>query len=226
MKARWKAASARFSAMNRRERGLVAAAVVVAGVMGGDALWSGPQWMKASLLEKQLAHEGGELSKLGTQLAQLKAEMRDPDAANRAALGELRRQLAGSDAQLREFGNVLVPPEKMPELLRSLLTKHRGLELLSLQTLPPSPLIERPARKPEAGKEAGASPDDDNLYKHGIEIKVAGSYPDLLAYLSELEKSPQRFLWGQMTLSVTKYPRSELTMTVHTLSLEKTWLTV
>lgn len=226
MKTRWNAASAWFSAMNRRERGLMAAAALVAAVMGGDALWAAPQWMRASLLEKQLAQQADELSTLEGQIAGMKAGMRDPDASNRATQDGLNRQLAGSDAQLREFGDVLVPPEKMPELLRSLLARHRGLELLSLQTLPPAPLIERPARKPEAGKESGPPREEDNLYKHGIEIKVAGSYADLLTYLSELEKSPQRFLWGQMTLSVTKHPRSELKMTLHTLSLEKTWLTV
>lgn len=226
MKAAWNAASRWFSALNRRERSLVALATLVSAVVGGDALWATPQWAKASLLEKQLVLQRGELARLDAQIAEIKAGMRDPDAAHRASLGDLKRQLAGSEAELLEFGNVLVPPDKMPELLRSLLMKHRGLELLSFQTLPPAPLIERPARKPDAGKDAGPPPEKSNLYKHGIEIKVAGSYPDLLAYLSELEKSPQRFLWGQMTLSVTKYPRSELTLTVHTLSLEKTWLTV
>jgi MSHA biogenesis protein MshJ len=63
-----------------------------------------------------------------------------------------------------------------------------------------------------------------NIYKHGIELKVAGSYSALLAYLSELEKESGRLLWGRMELSVEAYPRSILTLKVYTLSLTKDWL--
>ena len=64
------------------------------------------------------------------------------------------------------------------------------------------------------------------LYKHGVEITVVGSYADLLAYLVELEKMPQRVLWNSVKLTVEDYPRARLTLTVYTLSLDKAWLSV
>ena len=65
-----------------------------------------------------------------------------------------------------------------------------------------------------------------NIYKHGIEIKVAGNYQDLLAYLTEIERMPQRIIWNRVKLSTELYPRNEMTLTVYTLSLDKQWLVV
>ena len=43
-------------------------------------------------------------------------------------------------------------------------------------------------------------------------------------YLEALENMPQRLLWGGMAFKVTEWPRSELTLTVYTLSRERDWL--
>jgi len=59
-----------------------------------------------------------------------------------------------------------------------------------------------------------------------VEIRLEGSYGQLLAYLTQLEKLPQRLLWGQLSYRVIDYPRSEMTLTVYTLSPDKTWLTL
>jgi MSHA biogenesis protein MshJ len=53
---------------------------------------------------------------------------------------------------------------------------------------------------------------------------MAGSYPDLLAYVAELGQLPQKLLWDSMALTVLSYPKSELTLTVSTLSLNSIWL--
>ncbi|MDO9244269.1 MAG: hypothetical protein Q7U32_10740, partial [Rhodocyclaceae bacterium] len=71
-----------------------------------------------------------------------------------------------------------------------------------------------------------ASMPGGNIYKHGIEIKLAGNYQDLLAYVNELEASPQKLLWGNLRLAVKKHPVSELTLIVYTLSLDSIWLVV
>lgn len=121
-----------------------------------------------------------------------------------------------------------MPPQRIPALLHTLLTRHRGLTLVSMTTLPPRSLIELPP----AGKD-GAKPLEDhaalpggNLYKHGIEIKLAGGYQDLLAYVAELDASPQKLLRGGISLVVRQHPVSELTLTIYTLSLDTTWLVV
>lgn len=231
MKARWQTLSAKFSAQQQREKLLVTAAAVFAVAMGGYTFWVEPALLRAATLQKQIAQQKTELTGLQTQLAGLKTQIKDPDASNKTALAEVRSQLAAAEQALRQYDNTLVPPERMPQLLQSLFARHRGLELVSLQTLPPVPLLASAAKaeaKAVDGKAPVAAPaaQGGNIHKHGIEIRMAGSYLDLLAYVSDLERLPQKLLWGRMALAVTAYPRSELTLTVYTLSLDPTWMVV
>lgn len=227
MKALWQTVAARFAALAAREKYLVAVAVVAVIGFGGYTFGVEPARLRAATLGKQLVQQKADLAAAQAQLAALKAQAKDPDAGTKAALAEIKARLAAAEQERQQYDAALVPPARVPQLLQSLLARHRGLSLVSLNTLPPTPLIP-PREEAKEGKEAkaAASAPGVNLYKHGIEIKVAGSYHDLLAYLAELEQSPQRLLWGQMTLNVTAYPRSELTLTVYTLSLDSTWLVV
>ena len=52
------------------------------------------------------------------------------------------------------------------------------------------------------------------------------SYTDLLQYLRALEKLPTRMFWGMAKMQVAKYPETDLTLTLYTLSLDKKWLQI
>lgn len=228
MNAGWKALAARFAALKQREKLLVAVAIVVAIGFVGFSLWVDPALSQTARLRKQMEQQTGELATLQAQVTTLKSQLRDPDAGNRSALADIQKRLGAVNDQIGRLDGVLVPPDRMSRLLQSLLSRHRGLALVSLQTLPPVALIE-PADPKTEGK-AGAAPPPPagggNIYRHGIEIRVVGSYADLLAYVAELENAPQRLIWERLTLAVTGYPRSELTLTVYTLSLDADWLVV
>lgn len=227
LQARWQEWSKRFGALQPREKYLVIAALAVAILFGGYSLWIEPGMLQAERLKKTLAQQQAEQAQLQEQVAALAARNGDPDAANRDALDRQRAELVATEGEIGTFGAALVPPQRIPALLQTLLARHRGLTLVSLATLPPRPLIEMPPGS-EAGKpkaEQTALP-GGNLYKHGIEVKLAGSYQDLLAYVAELDASPQKLLRGGMRLVVRQHPVSELTLTVYTLSLDSTWLVV
>lgn len=96
-----------------------------------------------------------------------------------------------------------------------------------------------PGQKGEAATaapaKAGVAPEQDGaaqggpaegIYQHGIELRMAGSYNDLLNYLAELERMPQRLMWNSVSLTVEKYPRNIMVLRVYTLSLDRSWLTV
>ncbi|MDD2948389.1 MAG: hypothetical protein PHV80_06085, partial [Rugosibacter sp.] len=72
--------------------------------------------------------------------------------------------------------------------------------------------------------EPASLPATDGIWQHGIELRLAGNYPDLLNYLTGLESMPQRLMWNSINLTVEKYPRNVLTLRVYTLSLDKDWL--
>lgn len=229
---RWQEWSARFAALQQREKFMVIGCVVIAIVFGGFTLWIEPGQLQTNRLKKSLEQQQTEMTQLSTQLLALAAQNTDPNAANRAVLEDLRQQLAGTDRSLKGFDRTLVAPTQAPELLQTLLARHRGLKMLSLTTLAAQPLIEPPAsrEKDEKGRsdkpKLEAPQPGSNIYKHGIEIKVAGGYHDLLAYVADLEASPQKLLWGGMRLAVKEHPVSELTLTVYSLSLEARWLVV
>jgi len=228
LQARWQGWSKRFAALQPREKTLVIAAVAVAVLFGGYSVWIEPGMLQSERLKKALAQQQSEQAQLQEQVAALAVRNSDPDSANRAELQRLNDAVAATEREIGAFGNTLVPPQRIPALLQTLLTRHRGLMLVSMTTLPPRPLIELPA-----SDKAGAKPANEpaplqggNLYKHGIEIKLAGGYQDLLAYVAELDASQQRLLRGGMNLVVKQHPVSELTLTIYTLSLDSTWLVV
>jgi MSHA biogenesis protein MshJ len=221
LKEHWLDWSTRFAALQQREKLMVAGAVLFAILFGGHAFWIEPAQLKKSRLQKTIAQQQDEQAQLATQLAALIRQTGDPDAANRAELERLEKRIAETRRDIQGFDRLLVPPEQAALLLQALLARHRGLNLVSLTTLPPRPLIEKAANAD--GKPVVSA--DDNIYRHGIEIKVAGSYLDLLAYVAELNGNAQKLLWDGMRLS-SKYPVSELTLTVYTLSLESAWLVV
>jgi MSHA biogenesis protein MshJ len=185
-------------------------------------------------MKKTLAQQQTEEEQLRAQVMALAVQSGDPDAGNRVQLEQLRAQLAVTERNLKAFDRTLVAPSQAPALLHTLLARHRGLSLVSLTTLAPLPLIDtavkkpvKDGEKPATAKEEAAPPmPGGNIYKHGIEIKLAGSYHDLLAYVAELEASPQKLLWGGMSLAAKSHPLNELTLTVYTLSLDATWLVV
>jgi MSHA biogenesis protein MshJ len=67
---------------------------------------------------------------------------------------------------------------------------------------------------------------EKQIFKHGVQMTVRGNYADLMQYLTALEKMPTQMFWGMAKLSVIQYPNAELTLTLYTLSLDKTWLQV
>ncbi len=153
----------------------------------------------------------------------LKARESDPDAIDRARLQALNSQYAQLQNSLMDMHKGLVPPQRMPALLEDILKRHGGLRLLALKTLPVVAINDQAGQKPAAV--AGATiPAIAHIYKHGVEVTVQGSYPDMLRYMSELEAMQWQLFWGKTTLDAAEYPQATLTLTLHTLSLDKTWL--
>lgn len=224
---------ARFDGLARRERGMVTLAVLFGGALLGYSLLIDAQVSRSSSMSKRIAQANTAIAGIEAQMAETQAQLKDPDASNRAKLQQAKARMTVIDSKLRGLEGSMVSPEKMQAFLESLLTKNRNLELLALRTLPLAPLLARTEKaddkKPEDKKSAGntaAAAAVPNIYKHGVEIRIAGSYNDLLTYLTELERMPQRIIWNHVELSVEQYPRCVLTLTLYTLSLDKQWLVV
>ncbi len=239
MKKLWKKYADKFDAMSHRERLLIAVAMLVVLLLGGETVFIEPQLVKQKNAERQIQQQTTELRMAQEQLAVLEPRLKNPDAANRAALERAHAEMAAIDTRLKGMEQTLVAPSQMASLLEDMLKHNQGLRLVSLRTLPVALLIEHKDAKAEKPKEATttapvptgaqlATPvvTEAGIFKHGVEISVQGSYAELLSYLAQVEKLPQRMFWNNVRLKVDEYPRATLTLTVYTLSLDKTWLVV
>jgi MSHA biogenesis protein MshJ len=229
LKERWRKLSARFNALAPRERVLVFIAAIAGTVLVFQAIALDPLLARQKRLTQQLATARQDI-KNADNLLTARETLADPDAVKRSYRDALRGQLAEIDRDMQGLQRRLVPPERMPKLLEEMLRKNRGLQLVALRTLPvqrfenpgaaPAPASGDKAAKPEA-KEPERS-----MYQHSVEITLQGSYADLHDYLAQLERSPLQMFWGRLSLDATRYPRLQLMLTVHTLSLSKAWLIV
>jgi MSHA biogenesis protein MshJ len=228
MNERWRAFAARIEALSLRERFMVLAAAVALAGFAVDMAFINPALARRKLLVAAMAQQQTELQAVQTQIQTL--ETNRGGAGRQVRREELEREIATADDALKQMNNGLVPAQNMRALLQEVLARSPRLQLLSMQTLPAAPLIDKHSKPEKAGDaaphEGDASNGEGNIFKHGVQITVQGSYADLHDYLARLEKLPWRMLWSRATLNAGDYPHLTLTVVIYTLSLDKAWLVV
>jgi len=236
MRRYWELARTKIDDMSLRERAMifVAAAFVVISLI--NAMLLDPLLAKQKALSVQVIQQQEKMKELQAALQTLlQAKRDDENSPLRMRAVQLKQQLQELDGYMQNRRSRLVEPDKMADLLKQVLKKNDRLQLVALKTLPVSLLIEKSQAANGAEQSAAAAHANDGkkqpgaqkqIFKHGVQISVRGGYPELLRYVSALEKMPAQMFWGEVSLNVEQYPYSVLTLTLYTLSLDKTWLTV
>lgn len=226
----WEKISLKLDAMSMRERALVFATAVILILSLLNTLILDPLFLRQKKLQGQLALQQQQMSEVQTQIAVLVQENSpNSNSPQQTQLGRLRQEIAEGNAYQKSTREKLVHPEKMAEHLRLLLNRNSRLQLVALQTLAATPLINPSgAQGAEQAKVAPlvSASQEKMVYKHGVQLTLRGNYLDLLQYLSALEKLPQQMYWAKAQLKVVEHPSSELTLILYTLSLDKTWLQI
>ncbi len=225
----------KFDALSLRERMLVAAAAVVVAFFLVDALLLSAWLRQNAGLKAGISEQKAESARVLVQIKEVKAGLSGhPDAQARARIQEIEQKIAAIDSTLQSASKQLVPPERMATLLEDLLKRNRKLQLVKMTTLPVEGLLGRDAaaaavaapagteQAPSAAGQAG----NQNIFKHGVELTLRGSYFDMLEYLALIESLPWQMYWGHLRLDAREFRRPELTLTLYTLSLDKAWLTI
>jgi MSHA biogenesis protein MshJ len=223
----------KMDAASLRERVMVFAASAAVLIALLNTLLVEPQLVKQRRLSGEVAARQGEMRIMQEKLQVVAlARQADPDREIRRQLDALRQKVAETEKKLLEEQRKFAPPEQVGALLGEMLSRNRKLQLVDLRTLPvasfagnAAELDKAPAQKPAAAKPA-APVGGGQIYRHGVEIAVSGSYLDLLAYLKDLEKLPNQLYWGRLELSAAAYPQVTLKLSVYTLSLNMAWLVV
>lgn len=144
-------------------------------------------------------------------------ELRDQLNARQQRLDRLNRQIADTTGQL-------IAPKAMVALLRDILTAQESLELQALELQTPTPVF-APEGGEQSSQEQQASP-EPLLFAHDVELRIKGSYLDVLKYLERLEAMDERLGWIKLQYSAGDWPSGEAIIRVQTLSLDQAWLGV
>lgn len=221
----WIIARDRVGSMSLRERAIVFAACSFVLVALISELLLAPLLDKQKALSLQVGQQQERMKEQQAQMqALLQARSDDENSPLRQRLNQLKERLQEQAGYLDARREHLVEPSRIAELLGQVLNQNAQVQLVELKTLPVSALVEKP--KVEGAVQPASANGQRQIFKHGVQITVRGSYLDLLRYTSALEHLPTQMFWGEASLSVEQYPAAVLTLTVFTLSLDKMWLTI
>jgi MSHA biogenesis protein MshJ len=222
--------AAKVDALTLKERLLLLGATVMLLSYGWNERVFTPLEVKRKALVQESAAVSTELQALDTATVKWAAEAAiDPDADNRRRLAELREELQKAQGTVEAKAGRMVAPERMPEVLKGVLSRFSELEFKSLEGLPVEPVLAASLRAPGKASEA-PKPADATLahsaYKHGIRIRFSGSYRAVTAYLEALEALPYGFFWDRVSLDATQFPKITGSLVVYTVSLRQEWIGV
>ena len=231
MKRLWQRYVEKMDGASLRERALVFAASATVLIALLNTLLIEPQLVKQRRLSSEVALRQGEMRTMQEKLqAVALARQRDPDREIRRQLDALKLKVTETEARLLEEQRKFAPPEQVGVLLGEMLSRNRKLQLVDMRTLPVACFAGNVAEADKTPPPKAAAPaapaGGGQIYRHGVEITVSGSYLDLLAYLKDLEKLPNQLYWGKLDLSAAAYPQVTLKLSVYTLSLNLAWLVV
>lgn len=216
----WNKASAWIDAREYKER--LAGAVI--GVVLLTFLWF--QMVSAPMLEKQRASVAGskslegELVALDLRKAEISQQLeQDPNLRLREQIERLAGLDASLNAQVKKLAANWVPPAEMSAALRQILAGRGNLKLLSLTSDVPEAVL--------TGEGGGASSDAvPSVYLHGMELRLQGTYFDVLGYLEAVESVPWNFRWTVLSYEVQEYPEANVVLRLQTYGPERAWIGV
>lgn len=198
----------RVDALSLRERVFLFLSVIACLLALADLMWLAPAQAAHKQLVNQFTSQNAELSRLRAELRTL-AQPSDAGSKFRNDMSDAQAKLAG----LNEDISRLIPASDsgpgIESVLVELLRRQEGLTLLSVGT----PKMDAP---PVAGSDVEA---DAGLTRRGLELRVAGSYPDLIRYVRTLEGALPALRWGPMRLKGEAQP-PELTLQVFAVGVQ------
>lgn len=205
----------RIDAMSLRERALIFITLLVALYFLTVNVLFGPLNMERDRLQQQVNQKHQETQALELQVQALVGTGEHPDATKRKKLEALQETLKTMDTELARATSGLVTPREMARLVEQMLLKNRGLQVMKVESLPATPLLNA------IENAVGSGP---MVYKHGMNIEVKGGYMDILRYLKSLEALPWKVFWGKVTLKTENYPDSRASVLIYTLSTREAWI--
>jgi MSHA biogenesis protein MshJ len=192
MKRLWTSLAARIDALSLRERAILFATLLVLSMMLADVLWLSPVQDLHRQLAQRLAAQNTEMHRLQEELKNSAGET-GPGKLAREELAQIKARLEEVNQQIRTVPASALDETPLSTVLVHFLRRHEGLSLVRTATL------NLDARSAPESTAAG-------VMRQGLELTVAGSYPELTRYVQTLERSLPALRWGGMKIVSDRQP--------------------
>lgn len=210
----------RFLALSVREQVLILLVGVIVIAMSLYTFLLEPTVIHTNKIKKNTVQAVAQQQELMRQSADIsKLFSRDPNMAVRERIATLDKEITLLDNELQSQTSNLVPANQMADLLEKVLMTSTGIQLISLESILPTPLFLQQTQN----EQAAPAPD---LYRHGVKITLEGQYFDVQKYLQALEALPWKFYWKKFDYRVEQYPKGQVEFEIYTLSTSQAFIGV
>ncbi len=208
----WGLQSGRINALSLRERVFLFLAIIAACMALADVLWLSPAQVAHKQLTQRFEKQSAELQRARDELKTV-AQPADAGRAARDEIAAINSQLDSVNLSIKEVLPDTARATPLTQALGHLLRRHAGLTLVRTSALAPEVSVVKP------GQTADAAALPVGLTRQGIELTVAGAYPDLTQYVQTLESAMPQVRWGVMTLKSDSLP-PQLTLQLFLLGVQ------
>ena len=204
----------RYQALTARERGIIFWASLLGLLlllsMPIESLWKEHQQTRQRLddVNRNNRLAGQQISLYQERLAQ------DPNRDHLQRKTLLLTEHAKLDKALDDEMVDMVPARRMPEVLSKMLDGASGLKLTAFESIAPVPLLEVGETKKL------------NLFSHGIALTLEGDFFAVLKFVQAVENMEHKLYWKRLDYRVGAYPKAEVQLVLHTLSINEDFIRV
>jgi MSHA biogenesis protein MshJ len=188
-----------------------------------------PSRAEISSLERQLSTVQTRLLEQQTRAAELqRSGIDDPDSFIRERLAALVDEQSQIQGGIESLAGNLVSPNRMTQMLTSVLDNQGGLTLIKVENISPEALTDPMAPAINLNERVGGVLQSVGfqVFRHGLVLEFQGDYFNMLRYLLYLEGMDESFFWDSIEFKQVLWPDARVRLELHTLSSEEGFIGV
>lgn len=231
----WRTYQEKFLTLTPREQYLIIATGFIAIVFGFYSLIVEPNLIASKKANKSITQLTISNKSMVGSIATYKAALKsDPNKPIEKKIAQYEKKLASIDKQLLTLTSELIDPVQMRYALLELLDLQKGVSLVSFELMgvealsfDASKVENKKAESSTIDTQSTLQPEESlTLYRHGVKVKLRGSYFHLRDYLSQLEALSWKFFWQNFEYNLQEYPESEVEIEMYSLSTKQEFIGV
>lgn len=212
----WTPQAARIDGLSLRERAFLFITLIACCLGFADVVWLSPAQLQHTQVTQRFAAQNSELARLRDDLGRT-AVPEDVNQALRTELAAETTKLQALEQQIQAIAPQSAAGPALEQVLLQFLKRQERLTLLGVRTFEqgganvastnPSPAntLAAMAGVPPDAQPARVEPAPSSSFgKRGVELRLSGSYAELVRYTHNLETALPGLRWGRMQLKADK----------------------